>query len=422
MQSTGRRAAALLAGALSCMAIVGGTPDATAQESIRMSLTGSEAAEARRKARTSIGYYNLNLGPTWWRFGAGLGTEFNDNVRYASDKESDFIIRPSASFDFLWPVTEQNSLNLRVDGGYAAYVDHSELSRWFIRPGSELAFDVYVGKVMLNLHDRFTIMQDTYMDPNAYGYGDVSRLENVAGIGALWDLNKLVFRGGYDHANYITISGDDAGQQPDGQNEILFTSLGYELQRQMMAGVEAGFGFVNYDESRYIIFTEAIQWNVGVFFEAPLTEYMKLELGGGWTSFDPEVKANVDVSDTLDGFYGRAILRHRLNQYVDYSLSAGRNISFTFYGGTMDLYYARLQANWHLLQKITLGTSFDYDGGTQYDYGKDEFDRFGGGISLSRAITEKLGASVAYRIYVRDSSQSRDYTVNMATLDLRYRF
>src|SRR5436305_257434 len=47
--------AALLAGAwlLVC---------ARAQETIRMSLAGAEAAEARRKANSTIGYYNLKLG------------------------------------------------------------------------------------------------------------------------------------------------------------------------------------------------------------------------------------------------------------------------------------------------------------------------------------------------------------------------
>ena len=45
-----------------------------AQESVRMSLAGAQAAEARRKAAATVDYYNLKLGPTAWRFGTGLGT------------------------------------------------------------------------------------------------------------------------------------------------------------------------------------------------------------------------------------------------------------------------------------------------------------------------------------------------------------
>lgn len=413
----------LAAGALSSLVAVCGPGSTQAQESIRMSLSGADAAEARRTAQMTPGYYNVNWGMTWWRFGAGLGTEFNDNVYYTDDAKSDFIIRPSANMQFFWPATEQNSLNLRVDGGYAAYMQNSDLSRFFITPGSELAFDVYVGKVWLNLHDRFSIIQDAYMDPTWAGSGDYSRLENAVGIGALWDLNKIVLRGGYDHVNYISLASGDRSYYPDGQNEIFYTAAGYEVWRQTSLGVEAGLGLVDYEPNDYIIFTEAVQWNTGLFVESPVSEHIKVELGAGYTQFNPEYREGVTLDDSLDGFYGRATIRHRLNQYVDYSLSGGRNISFTFYGGTIDLYYARLQANWHVLEKITLSTSFDYDGGTQYDYGKEEFDRFGGGISAARNITEKLSASLGYRIYVRDSDLSyRTYTVNIVSANVSYKF
>jgi hypothetical protein len=160
-----------------------------------------------------------------------------------------------------------------------------------------------------------------------------------------------------------------------------------------------------------------------LFFEAPVSEYMKLELGAGYTVFDPELRPGATLDDDLEGIYARATVRHRVNEHVTYSLSGGRNISFTFYGGTIDLYFARLQANWRLLRKVTLVTSFDYDGGTQYDYGVEEFNRYGGGISAWRGITEKLRAGVGYRIYVRDSDVARrNYTVNIASLDLNYRF
>jgi hypothetical protein len=399
-----------------------GTVRLQAQESIRMSLTGAEAAEARRRAQTTPGYYDLNLGMTWWRFDAGLGMEYNDNVYYRPDRRADFIFKPRAATEFFWPITEQNSMNLKLDGGYSAYVEHSNLNRFFIR-GSEFAFDLYVGNLWLNVHDRFSITEDVYLDPTAVGQGDLSRFENAAGISALWDLNKVMVRAGYDHLNYISISGGENRRRPDGQNDVFFANVGYELRPRMMLGVEAGLGLVSYEETGNVIFTEAVQWNTGLFFEAPVSEYMKLELGAGYTVFDPELRPGATLDDDLEGIYARATVRHRVNEHVTYSLSGGRNISFTFYGGTIDLYFARLQANWRLLRKVTLVTSFDYDGGTQYDYGVEEFNRYGGGISAWRGITEKLRAGVGYRIYVRDSDVARrNYTVNIASLDLNYRF
>ena len=53
---------------------------ARGQEAVRMSIASAEAAEARSKAASTIGYYNLKLGPTAWNFGAGLGVQYNSNV------------------------------------------------------------------------------------------------------------------------------------------------------------------------------------------------------------------------------------------------------------------------------------------------------------------------------------------------------
>jgi hypothetical protein len=82
------------------------TVTALGQEAIRSSLAGEAAAEARRRANQTTGYYNLNLGPTYWRFEAGLGLEYNSNVQYRSDDpEDDFILRPELDLAFRWPVT-----------------------------------------------------------------------------------------------------------------------------------------------------------------------------------------------------------------------------------------------------------------------------------------------------------------------------
>src|SRR5260370_27756913 len=106
------------------------------QESVRMSIASAEAAEARRKAQSSIGYYNIKLGPPGWKFGSGLGLEYNDNVENRSEnREGDFILRPQINAEMIWPLSEKNSLNLSLGGGYSFYVEHSSLDRLFITPG-----------------------------------------------------------------------------------------------------------------------------------------------------------------------------------------------------------------------------------------------------------------------------------------------
>ena len=119
--------------------------------------------------------------------------------------------------------------------------------------------------------------------------------------------------------------------------------------------------------------------------------------------------------------YAQLDITHRLNQYVAYSLSGGRTISLAFAGGTIDRYFAHWQANWQIVRKVTLGTSFSYEHGTQLYAGGETYDQYGPGISLSRAITDKLSSSLGYQFYWRDSNQpGRNYTVNVVSLNLNY--
>jgi uncharacterized protein (PEP-CTERM system associated) len=114
---------------------------------------------------------------------------------------------------------------------------------------------------------------------------------------------------------------------------------------------------------------------------------------------------------------------HRLNQYLDYTLAAGRNLNFTFYGGTVDLTSASVALNWRILHEINLTTSFEFEHGSQFGSASETFNRYGPGLSLSRAVVRKLVASFAYRFYSRDSNlPNRDYIVNIASVDLRYQF
>jgi hypothetical protein len=389
------------------------------QEAVRMSMASADAAEARRKAASTPGFYNLKLGPTAWRFGASLQTEFNDNVNLSEKRaEDDVVFRPQAHTQIFWPITDKNSLNLKVGGGYSAYVDHSDLNRAFITPGSELSFDTYVGDFWINLHDRFSITENAYDDPTVTGTGDYARLENAVGVATLWDLNKAIVRVGYDHVDYVTVSGGN--RAPDGQSEVFSASVGYAIKPQMLAGVEAGGSLLQYSGNTSV--KSADQWNTGVFFETPVSEYIHFRASAGYTEYTPDGSGILGGRD-FTGVYAQLALKHEVNQYVEYSLSGGRNLNFAFFGGTVDLYYARLRANWKLIEKVTIGTALDFEHGKQVGFGTEKFDRYSAGINFGRPITAHLSANLGYRFYLRESDlKGRDYTVNVVNLSLNYAF
>ncbi len=393
-----------------------------------MSLASEDAAAARRMAATAVDYYNLRLGVAAWRFGAGLGLEYNDNVTYQdSTREGDFIFRPNLTTRMLLPVSDQNSLHLNLGAGYSAYVEHPELSQFYVVPGSELSFDVYLGDFWINLHDRFSISQSGYQDPTVAATGDFAFLENAAGVTGLWDLNKANLRLNYDHVNYLSLAGNNTSQ-PDRGAEVLSAAFVYEPKAQMQVGVQAGASTVQYDASggASMGYTSAVQWNVGGGYDARVTDHIRVRTSAGYTVFTPDmvsVQALGGKSD-LSGVYADLQVRHEVNQYVDYTLRGGREISYALFGGTAEVYFARLSVNWKLLQKITLTTTVDYDGGTQYEAASvEDFSRIGGGIALSRGITEKLSASLGYRYYQRDSNlPERSYGVNVVNLNFNYAF
>ncbi|HEY5041016.1 MAG TPA: hypothetical protein VIK53_03360, partial [Verrucomicrobiae bacterium] len=139
------------------------------QEALRISMAGDLAAESQHQATSSLGYYNLLLGPTAWRFSSGLNLEYDDNVRLQQNGESDLIFQPSLNTQMHWPLTLKNSLDVSLEVGYSEYLQHQDLSQFFINPGSGFSFDVYVGDFKINLHDRITITEYSYQNPGASG-------------------------------------------------------------------------------------------------------------------------------------------------------------------------------------------------------------------------------------------------------------
>lgn len=397
------------------------------QEALRVSLAGAEAARARRAAASSLGYDNLKLGPTAWSFGAGLGIEANDNIRLESvDARADLIFHPRLDAHMLCRLSEINSLTLDLGAGYSAYVWHPEFSRFFLIPGSAVSLDLYIGDFWINIHDRFSITENAYQDPTVVGSADFSQLINTAGVQATWDLNKLILKLGYDHVSYLWLHGaaGSANGQPNGESDVFFTSAGYTFRSGLVAGVDLGGSLFHYsDVSPGQPYSDATEWNAGAFVDAQLTEHMHGRLSGGYTVYTPE---SADLSAQFSeyrGLYGRLELEHRVNQYLTSRLSGGHSVNFAFYGGTVNLYSARWQGDWHLLRDIALCTSFEYEHGSQMLLGGETFDRYGPAISVGRAITEKLDARIAYQFYWRDSDQpGRNYTANIGTVNLAYRF
>src|ERR1700736_2184065 len=256
---------------------------ARSQDVVRPSLAGEAAAEARRQDIEHIPY-NLLMGPIRFRVSATLGVEYNDNINLAEvNTQEDVIIRPQVNVNAIWPVTQLNTLRLDLGLGYAFYIDHSnaDTNGVLISPGSQLAFDIFVGDFRINFHDRPSLQQDPIAELALSNVVDYGRFENTGGVSVLWDLNKIFLTLGYDHYNYVSLVHNF--DYLNRNAEILSGSAVYLVTPTIGAGVEGNAVFTRYDQTGL---NDNTDYSIGGLVETEITNNIKLRLAGGYQKID----------------------------------------------------------------------------------------------------------------------------------------
>ena len=408
---------------------VAGQRNACGQEALRLSLAGAQSAQAQKDAANSIGYYNLLLGDASLRVFSGLGVEYDDNVRLQNTgAEGDFIFTPSANTQIHWPLTQNNSLDISIGAGYSAYVNNPDLDQFFVNPGSGIAFNIYIGDFVINLHDRLTITENGYQNATANGGGNNASLQNTVGTSATWDLDKLVVVAGYDHANYVSL-GSGQASQPDGSSENFYANGGVRVRPEILVGVEAGGSLVDYNQTSSSDSPNSSQWNAGAFGRMQLSDYMSVQLDAGYTELLPNstmTTTNLANLGNESGYYFDFSLTHRVNQFLDYSLTASRSTDLQAFGQPYNYYNVRLQPDWKIFKNYQLSTPFWWQQGTQLFTqagNSNDYNQYGAGINVGRQLTQKLTGTVSYQFVKETSNQSSlNYIVNIISLNLSYQF
>jgi hypothetical protein len=398
----------------------------TAQESIRPSETGDLASAARRQGETSDGNYFLKAGPVNFEASASLEADYNDNVGLAEKgRESDIILRPTIDLNAAWRATELNTLRFNVGFSYAAYLQHSNLNTHsvLLDPGSQLAFDVYVGDVLrLTFYDQFAILQNPIDEPTLSNVARFDRFQNSAGVTALFDFNDLKFVVGYDHFNYKTFGTEDFNFL-DRHEEQIYASASLRLSDAVTAGVDANAALFYYDVP---FNNDGDTFSAGPFVEATLSHYTTLRADGGVQIMNfQQTGTNGDTSN-YHGWYAALTVAQRLNQYWRHSLSVGHESRLGLEVNYYEYYYARYLASWQLNPRLSLGIQAfvedsDESGGAAQD--AEHSWRWGGTLTLTYRLGRKLSAELSYGYVKKDSDLAlRSYYQNLGTLGLKYEF
>ena len=425
---------------------------AQAQDAIRPSLAGEAAAEARRQSIDKIPY-NLQVGPIKFRFSATLGFEFNDNVNLAEDdaftfpsltgpvtirteKQSDFIIRPQVNVDALWPITQLNTLRLDLGLGYSFYMDHSNYNTTgiLVSPGSQLAFDIFVGDFRINIHDRFSVQQDPVSEIGISNVADYGRFENLAGVSVLWDLNQAVVTLGYDHYNYIATN--DVFDYLDRNADIISGSIGFTPSSTITVGVEGSFVNTYYDKN---VLNDSRTYTIGGFLETQLTSYLRLRVAGGYQAIDfDDTGIVLDFQDVSD-YYANAVLSHRVNSVLTQNLAIGHENQLGVNSNYVTLNYVRHTTTWNVFLHTLLSTELFYEdaedsGGFANGplfpglpninpFAAEHIHRYGGALTLGYQLTPHVTLGLRYQYTQKDSDKPlRDYRQNRIAFDGTYSF
>jgi hypothetical protein len=403
-----------------CLLLAGILP-LSAQDAIRPSLAGEQASEARRQDIERIPY-NLMTGPIKYRVSATFGIEYNDNINLSDNNaESDVIFHPQVNIDAIWPVTQINTLRLDIGLGYAFYINHSDqdTNGILLSPGSQIAFDVFIGDFRINFHDRFSLQQDPIDELQVSNVVDYGRFENAAGVSVMWDLNKAVLTLGYDHYTYIATNSDF--DYLDRNAEEIVGSASFAVTNTTSVGLESSFVTTYYNKN---VLNDSNNYSIGAFVETQLTNYLKLRFAAGYQMIDFDNTGSVFDSMDSDDYYANVLISHRLNAAITQTLAAGHESQLGINSNFISLNYIRHTVTWNVIRDTLLSTEVFYeDADDSGGFLGEHLHRYGGAVTLGYQLTPHVTLGLRYQFTKKDSNiPERDYVQNRVSLDATYSF
>ncbi len=414
---------------------------AGAQESLRNSLAGDAAAEARRQQMASP-LYTVKAGDFRLLVVPSVEMDWNDNVNISkANQQSDFILKPLVQLTGSYPLTQQNLLSLSVGVGYDDYLEHGQYSALRVNSDSQLSLDMYIKDFWINFHDRFSFFEDPSSEASLYGTATYGGLMNSAGLTATWDLKDVVLTLGYDHQNFISSSG--IFSYLNRSSELPMARAGFLFNSRLTAGIEGSASYTSYDQN---VLNKNQSYSAGVYADWKPGSYFRVQPRAGYTiyqfqhtsrsyainhQFGPGVPIFLPLGQTiqttdLNTWYADLTVSHQASKAVSYSLSAGHEIRPGIQSDAIEDTYFRPNITWAIVKDLNLNTSLFYEhgnlgAGNVTGNLTETYDWYGGGLNLSYPLMKKLILSLNYRLTLRSSDNSgREYLQNLVGIKLSY--
>jgi hypothetical protein len=391
------------------------------------SLAGESAAEDLAKS-ISTEQYNQMYGPISLRTTAGVSVNYTDNVFYSYHAQDDIMIEPHVSLDSLWPITPLNTLRLTLGLSYEWYMRNPVLNANgpLVNPGSELAFNLFVGDFRIRLHDRFSYQESLFINSPAtanepfYNFNNVGtfkRLDNYAGFDVAWDLNRVVLTAGYDHENFDSYT--SGFEYLDRSSEWLTSSAALKLGDHVQTGLEGKMSWNDYDQQTILNDNWRVQ--VGPFVEATVWGGIKLRAGGGFDQARYDV--NAGGNSDYDNFYAYGSIRQQL-RFFSHALEAGRETVLGANANNMRTTYAGYTISSPIIAHIDVKAHAFVNAGEEFGGAFDEkFTYYDAGIKLGYQWAKNWRTELGYGFLLKRSDiPLRAFQRDMATIDMIWSF
>lgn len=390
--------------------------------------------------------YNLKLGPVLLNTNATIGAEFNDNIGLTnSGAKSDFILTPQVGVSAQWPITASNTLTLSTSIGYSKYLIHPQYDTGnvLLSPDSALSFDVYVGDFKINIHDQFSYQDDPIGVGGVSNVVTFSRFQNTAGIGVVWDLNKLILTLNYDHINFIsddlqTITGSDLADPGNltYSADQVSASAAYSITSTVRVGIEGAASARNYNVSDI----DDDQLSVGPFLKIDVTPNFEVAASGGYQVVSTDsgnltaaqvnrlgTASPVLGAGTTNSYYANLTLDHRLNKYYTDHLTLGHELQVDVFSQQTDITYVTYTSSWKVNKSLNLAFTLNFEDVSSPSAANaisaTNYDQVTAAVQANFPVTRRISGSVLYQFNNEFNTQAgQGYTQNRIGLILNYHF
>ncbi len=401
--------------------------EARAQEGLSDAMANEAADKALANQELSPDYtfrsgdFRLLLVPS-------LSMQWNDNINCTdTGQEEDFIILPTLGMIMSYPLTDRNLLQLNVTVGYEEYVQHSNLSSWYISSGSGLSFNFYIKDIIVNVHDRFSYVQNSAANAQVAGTGTYGTFENSAGFSVQWDLRQLDLVAGYDHQDSIATSSqfDDT----DSSTESAYARAGYKWNSKLTTGGEGTFSYTGYNQN---VLNDTTAYTIGVYGDWHPDAYLEVEPRVGYSINQYSQSSAVQTSN-LNSWYADLLVSHKITHSLTYTLDAGHNVTPAVQSTADEYWYANTGIIWSFIRNFSIQPQLFYQHGKEgigsTIFGpnnnnlvsNEKYDWYGGSLGFSYVITRRFTIGWNYQFTQRTSSlPNRGYTQNVIGIQISY--